>query len=613
MNKKIIKKSFVFTICLLFIGTSIVSMVSGDIQTNEKQIMSEIEKIQNKLQVVDEIIGARYVQYWEHVIDEYQIKNDYILVHSDIETGEILKYEKRWTEIECPLSNCEDITFKSEDYFWKQKVVFPDESDCNDFYTFCHTQEYPLACWEIRYTDGVTIMYDLEGEQIGQGIPAPFNGFSLSGFHEESWPDPWLDWRLNADSWYIKWCDSTVSISQPTPSTISSYVSNSEYSLFYELAHGGSTYFQADWYGSYYTSSDVTNDLSSRDPMRFAFIGSCGGMDDTGPGTWSYEFRKGQITDTVTVGYTGMASCPGWSVSLPWQDMMFSAMDEECTIKDAFDLASANYPTIADCVVFVGDTELKITDDNGGGGGNGSGNIPPKVTITYPQRGSNVSGTIDITGTAYDIDGSIKHVYVQIDSNGWQLADGTLSWNYIWDTTQVEDGEHVITAISYDGQDYSGCVSNAILVENEEEPEEKYPDLTCGGSLSWTDIRPKVAVSGEFTIANIGDAESELDWEITETPSWGDWTFNPVEGYDLTPEDGVFTVGVIVVAPDESDQSFTGEIKIVNKNDSSDFEIISVSLATPKDKEMHRNQLFLRFLEDHPRLFPVLRHLLELW
>jgi hypothetical protein len=220
MNKNIIKKSFVFTICLLFIGTSIVDMVSGDIQTNEKQIMSEIEKIQNKLQVVDEIIGARYVQYWEHVIDEHQIKNDYILVHSDIETGEILKYERRWTEIECPLSNCEDITFESKDYFWKQKVVFSDESDCNDFYTFCHTQDYPLTCWEIRYTDGITIMYSLEGEQIGQGVPAPFNGFSLSGFHEESWPDPWLDWRLNADSWYIKWCDSTVSISQPTPSRL---------------------------------------------------------------------------------------------------------------------------------------------------------------------------------------------------------------------------------------------------------------------------------------------------------------------------------------------------------------------------------------------------------
>jgi len=273
-------------------------------------------------------------------------------------------------------------------------------------------------------------------------------------------------------------------------------------------------------------------------------------------------------------------------------------------------------------VAAVFDQSTMYTDETAtanpttGGGGGGGGNTPcPKLTISSPGNGETVNETIVISGTAHhpEGDGRLKWVIVKIDDDDWIEADGIVAWSFEWDTTQVGDGVHNISAVCSDGTRQSAIKTVFVNVKNNEtEPEEKYPDLTCGGSLSWTDIRPKVAVSGEFTIENIGDPESELAWEITETPSWGDWTFNPVEGADLTPEDGVFTVGVIVVAPDENDQNFTGEIKIVNKDDSSDFEIISVSLATPKDKEIHRNPFFLKFLEQHPRMFPILRQLLGL-
>lgn len=107
------------------------------------------------------------------------------------------------------------------------------------------------------------------------------------------------------------------------------------------------------------------------------------------------------------------------------------------------------------------------------------------------------------------------------------------------------------------------------------------PDLDCDGGLSWTDVEPGSTVTGEFTVKNIGDPTSLLDWEIAEWPSWGTWTFTPSSGNDLTPEDGAITVTVSVVAPDEENEEFSGEVKIVNTEDSSDFEIISVSLATP--------------------------------
>jgi hypothetical protein len=65
---------------------------------------------------------------------------------------------------------------------------------------------------------------------------------------------------------------------------------------------------------------------------------------------------------------------------------------------------------------------------------------------------------------------------------------------------------------------------------------------------------------------------------------------------DLTPEAGPITVQVSVVAPNEKNQQYSGEVKIVNKKNSSDFYIIKVSLATPKTGESNHS-LFLAFLE----------------
>jgi len=108
------------------------------------------------------------------------------------------------------------------------------------------------------------------------------------------------------------------------------------------------------------------------------------------------------------------------------------------------------------------------------------------------------------------------------------------------------------------------------------------PDLDCGGSLSWTGVKPGATVSGSFTVENIGDPNSLLDWEIESHPNWGtSWTFDPENGEDLTPEDDPVTVNVEVVAPNQQNSNFAGELKIVNSDNSSDFCIIPVYLSTP--------------------------------
>jgi len=136
------------------------------------------------------------------------------------------------------------------------------------------------------------------------------------------------------------------------------------------------------------------------------------------------------------------------------------------------------------------------------------------------------------------------------------------------------------------------------------------PDLECEGELSWPSVKPGEEVTGHFTVENIGDSYSLLDWEISEWPYWGDWTFTPLSGNNLKPEDGEVEVEVTVIAPEEMDD-FSGTIKIENKENPDDFCIIDVSLVTPVNQQSI-NSLFLRFLEQHPNIFPILRHLLGL-
>ena len=103
-------------------------------------------------------------------------------------------------------------------------------------------------------------------------------------------------------------------------------------------------------------------------------------------------------------------------------------------------------------------------------------------------------------------------------------------------------------------------------------------DLDCDGTLSWTNVKPGETVEGSFEVSNIGDPFTLLNWEIESYPDWGTWTFDPESGDDLTPEEGSVIVNVEVIAPDERDTEFLGEIKVVNQDDPDDSDIIPVSL-----------------------------------
>ncbi len=146
----------------------------------------------------------------------------------------------------------------------------------------------------------------------------------------------------------------------------------------------------------------------------------------------------------------------------------------------------------------------------------------------------------------------------------------------------------------------------------EEPPQPDIPDLECSGSLSWTNIEPGATVGGFFQVQNVGDAGSLLNWSVnTSSINWGTWSITPTSGEDLTPEDGQVTVQVSVVAPNEKNSEFQGDLKVENKENSTDFCLIPVYLKTPRNQDMYLQQFFEKIFKRLPHLFPILRLMLR--
>ena len=131
------------------------------------------------------------------------------------------------------------------------------------------------------------------------------------------------------------------------------------------------------------------------------------------------------------------------------------------------------------------------------------------------------------------------------------------------------------------------------------------PDLECEGELLWEDVNPGDIVTGSFEVGNIGELGSLLDWEVVSWPEWGEWAFDPDSGTDLG-EGEITTVSVEIVAPEDENTEFNGEILIENIEDPEDFCTIEVQLVTPV---VHHSlfQRFLQFFENILCQFPLLK------
>jgi len=134
-------------------------------------------------------------------------------------------------------------------------------------------------------------------------------------------------------------------------------------------------------------------------------------------------------------------------------------------------------------------------------------------------------------------------------------------------------------------------------------------DLECTGSLVWSNVKPNSEITGQITISNSGAPGSFLNWEITEYPDWGAWTFDPGYGVDLTPEDGGKEVQITLIAPEEKNQEHSGNIRIINSYKPDDFCDIDILLSTPKNHETPYKLLL--FQKDILKRYPIVFKLIS--
>ena len=137
------------------------------------------------------------------------------------------------------------------------------------------------------------------------------------------------------------------------------------------------------------------------------------------------------------------------------------------------------------------------------------------------------------------------------------------------------------------------------------------PDLHSEGSLYWANVKPGSVVTGEIMVENMGEQLSNLNWEISEYPAWGQWTFSASQGKNLKTMAGARSIGVNVIVPLEKNQNFSGEIKIVNMENSSDYSLVPISIVTSATR-VTIWEVVLCFLEKLGQHFPLLSHLVEL-
>lgn len=224
--------------------------------------------------------------------------------------------------------------------------------------------------------------------------------------------------------------------------------------------------------------------------------------------------------------------------------------------------------------------------------------------------------TITLDPPVYLSEGDDFYIYLQL-SNGGQPYDrtsdvpvllGATSRTIVESTANsgesyYKNGSEWLDLYDYEFADSSWDKTANFCIKGLTGDIPPKPDLDCEGTLFWEGVKPLKMVTGEITIENIGEPLSKLSWEIKDWPEWGDWEFNPESGDDLAPEDGSISIEVKVVAPEEKETEFNGNLTIVNKYNSSDYHTFEVSLITPK---IYRGFPFIQFLQKLLDRFPIL-------
>ena len=326
-------------------------------------------------------VGEGLVVYFhQRTLGEALVEKDYIVYQFDTATGELRARKAHWRE-DLPES-LPPVRVSAEEagalvggtVESARLVIVSPESDI-----------FPLRpvpanpCWVVKSTwrggGGLTLVDAVDGKVLGEGVPPPAAGFSLTGpINFRPCADTWYAWAQNGAAWFTAMGYPTQLTVWPTQDQVMEQVQSNETLVFYELAHGDFINFSSGCRdgetAEYTTSAEVREWIAGSYKKLFTFIGSCDGQCSSTSNSFSYEFRKGSRSGTATIGYCHMAEpecdvC--WDYSLEWQDALFEYMSLGWPIRDAFDQANADYPWCAtgNCMRFAGDRTFAITQAAG--------------------------------------------------------------------------------------------------------------------------------------------------------------------------------------------------------------------------------------------------------
>ena len=137
---------------------------------------------------------------------------------------------------------------------------------------------------------------------------------------------------------------------------------------------------------------------------------------------------------------------------------------------------------------------------------------------------------------------------------------------------------------------------------------EVVPLICCDpGMMDWTGVPPGSTVTGTFHVWNCGDDGSTLTWKVDTWPAWMTGAvFNPPGGNIVAPGPGT-DVTFTFTAPTNPNTPFSGTIKVINVDDSTDFCEMDTTLETPRSRGT-----FFNFFEYLMNQFPMLKILFGL-
>jgi len=95
-----------------------------------------------------------------------------------------------------------------------------------------------------------------------------------------------------------------------------------------------------------------------------------------------------------------------------------------------------------------------------------SGDVPPSVSITNPNDGTTVSGTVMVAADASD-DNGVTQVEFFVDGSSIGVdSDGSDGWFTSWNTTSVNDGPHTVAVTATDTAGQTASDSISVTVDN---------------------------------------------------------------------------------------------------------------------------------------------------